>query len=579
LGLIAKTNMQNFTKESILDAIKNIDGSPSLLKGRESRDYDLVLEDGRRYPPILVLSEANRILGGSELLISDFANSAPRAFKILHDLGFKVVLKKQETVNTVRPELDYKSFVEACKFCNFQLNEELAIRFIASLITKPFVILTGLSGSGKTKLALAFSSWISKLYNQPISKFKVGDEVKSSKKTYIVTAADRNSVTFTQRDTGTKATFPYELIDDWIKVIKENGFNEQTRPRDIRDLVEQRTDYSNQLNSFETHLKAAAVHLLSKDSTSQQSTFPTTCLVSVGADWTNREPLLGYPSGLKEEAYIIPENGALQLLINANNNPDVPFFLILDEMNLSHVERYFADFLSAMESQLSIPLHSGKTEYSGVPPEVYLSDNVFIIGTVNIDETTYMFSPKVLDRANVIEFTVSKDDIQRFLSSKSYLQLDNLASKGEKLSSDFLLKSRSKYYEIDKEVEVELLSFFEELKKVGSEFGYRTMSEIIRFISIASRIQNDLTIEKLLDAAIAQKLLPKLHGSRRKLDGAIKALAELCLNDNSLATDFLNSKSNPDFSDTTIKYPLSLEKIIRMNKHLVNNNFTSFVEA
>src|SRR5690606_24433993 len=94
-----------------------------------------------------------------------------------------------------------------------------------------------------------------------------------------------------------------------------------------------------------------------------------------------------------------------------------PYFLILDEMNLSHVERYFADFLSVMESKDFIKLHSSEVDINQVPSKIEWPINLFIIGTVNIDETTYMFSPKVLDRANVIEFRVDKDDIKRFLES------------------------------------------------------------------------------------------------------------------------------------------------------------------
>ncbi len=78
-------------------------------------------------------------------------------------------------------------------------------------------------------------------------------------------------------------------------------------------------------------------------------------------------------------------------------NPEIPFFLILDEKNLSHVEQYFSDFLSKMEL----------LDYTKLDEKVYfdiigygkleLPKNLFITGTVNIDETTYMFSPKVLD--------------------------------------------------------------------------------------------------------------------------------------------------------------------------------------
>ncbi len=79
----------DLTRESIEKAIKHIEELPKLRKGRESIEYDLVYE-GKKYPPILVLSEANKILGGKELLLSDFQNSTQKAFTILRDLGFVV---------------------------------------------------------------------------------------------------------------------------------------------------------------------------------------------------------------------------------------------------------------------------------------------------------------------------------------------------------------------------------------------------------------------------------------------------------------------------------------------------------
>ena len=82
-------------------------------------------------------------------------------------------------------------------------------------------------------------------------------------------------------------------------------------------------------------------------------------------------------------------------------------------MNLSHVERYFSDFLSRMET-MDIPF-----ELDGYNQVLEYPQNLFIIGTVNIDDTTYMFSPKVLDRANVIEFKPNIDEITNlFIESK-----------------------------------------------------------------------------------------------------------------------------------------------------------------
>ncbi len=84
--------MLDLTEDSILKAIQKIGKNPKLKKGRESIQYDL-LHDGEKYPPILVLSEANKLLGGSEVTIRDFSNSTKRAFKLLQEYGFSVVEK------------------------------------------------------------------------------------------------------------------------------------------------------------------------------------------------------------------------------------------------------------------------------------------------------------------------------------------------------------------------------------------------------------------------------------------------------------------------------------------------------
>ncbi len=570
-----------FTKESIEKAINQLAQFPELLKGRESTDYDLILENGKLYPPILVLSEAHKTLGGEPLTLKDFDNNTKKPFKILRDLGY-TVLPKKETSQKAAQQFEVKAFISACNNSNLVISDLLVNRFISSLITKPFVILTGLSGSGKTKLALAFSKWITSKFSTGLTNsFELGEELSSSRVKYVVTKNDKTAVTFIQSETGTKATLPYELINEWIQSIQENKFEAETSARKIREAVELTTKYSPQLNSFETHLKAAAFHLINKgtNTTSENS---AVCLLPVGADWTNREPLLGYPNALISDTYVIPENGALQLIIDANNNPDRPFFLILDEMNLSHVERYFADFLSGMESKEPIFLHSGVDEYDGVPPSVLLPDNLFIIGTVNIDETTYMFSPKVLDRANVIEFRVDESDMKIFLAGNTILELDKLVGKGISMASSFLEMCRSTYNEADKgeQIKADLLLFFNELKVVSAEFGYRTAAEILRFSSVAAKVNSEWKNGQILDAAIMQKLLPKLHGSRRKLEATLKALAELCLHEKSLVADALNPKKQIDFSDKAkVKFPISLEKLRRMNIALVNNNFTSYAEA
>lgn len=297
------------------------------------------------------------------------------------------------------------------------------------------------------------------------------------------------------------------------------------------------------------------------------------CTVSIGADWTNREPLLGYPNALKENEYVLPESGVLQLLMRANEDPDKPYFLILDEMNLSVVERYFADFLSAMESGEKIKLWDGNEKETDkdkyVPADIELPKNVFIIGTINVDETTYMFSPKVLDRANVIEFKIAADEMEDYLGKKVNINLEQAYSACTDMAVDFVNKAKSQVEKDEKNKDV-MLSFFKELKEVNAEFGYRTVNEISRYLHFAD---GDLEEDSAIDTAILQKLLPKLHGSRKKLVPVLTSMWKLCLNDG------VAKEIEAEFNKDDFKYPESAEKIQRMYNAVVDNGFTSFAEA
>lgn len=303
------------------------------------------------------------------------------------------------------------------------------------------------------------------------------------------------------------------------------------------------------------------------------------CVVSVGADWTNREPLLGFPNALQSGKYEKPENGVLDLLIEANRpeNVNKPYFLILDEMNMSYVERYFADFLSSMESDESISLWKGDTTNDDTPQSVKLPDNLFIIGTINVDETTYMFSPKVLDRANVIEFKISSEEMKSFLSEMKEVDCSGIVGKAAEMGADFVELARKMDFEKDDVVIATLQSFFNDLKAVNAEFGYRSATEIFRFISFAKNnddTDSKMSINEVIDAAIVQKLLPKLHGSRKKLDPALKGLWKLCFE----VKDRDTIQINRDNLSKAI-YKESADKILRMYESANANGFTSFAEA
>jgi 5-methylcytosine-specific restriction endonuclease McrBC GTP-binding regulatory subunit McrB len=315
-------------------------------------------------------------------------------------------------------------------------------------------------------------------------------------------------------------------------------------------------------------------------------------IIPVGADWTNREPLLGYPNSLNTNNYVLPDNGSLDLILSAIENAKEkelknckPYFLILDEMNLSHVERYFADFLSGMESKEPISLYTGndRKDDNGrlIPKEIKLPSNLFIVGTVNIDETTYMFSPKVLDRANTIEFRVDKDDLIRFFDSPANDTDCSIDGSGSKHSSE-LMAFVSSQIEHTNDFQKQLLEFFQTLQPIGSEFGYRTANEMNRLISFLELLGLEKS-ENALDVAIMQKLLPKLHGSRTKLNKVLPILASFCFKSCNIeqAKTFLDEvkREGKLISESEPLLTLSFGKIARMYRTAQENGFASYAEG
>ncbi len=363
-------------------------------------------------------------------------------------------------------------------------------------------------------------------------------------------------------------------ISRMISIISETGllYSPDLIKRFAFSLMSKRfLILSGLAGSGKTQLALAFANALIEDETQL-------CVVPVGADWTNREPLLGFPNALQEGLYVKPESGVLDLLIEANKkeNKAKPYFLVLDEMNMSYVERYFADFLSSMESHKAMPLWKGFSDE--VPQTICLPDNLFIIGTINVDETTYMFSPKVLDRANVIEFKISPDEMDLFLREMKPIDRECINYKAADMAASFVSIAESKDLADDKEIRETLTSFFKDLKAVNSEFGYRSATEIYRFVSHAQTnddTEKKMTLAEIIDCTVVQKLLPKLHGSRKKLDKTLNTLWKECF-------DGEAQKETTSISADKVekaKYKLTADKIQRMYESAMANGFTSFSEA
>jgi energy-coupling factor transporter ATP-binding protein EcfA2 len=478
------------------------------------------------------------------------------------------------------------------------------LRLSAALLSKRFLILTGLAGSGKTKIAQALARWIIP-QTVPADPFKVGTTIKGVQNDYIVVAVDAGIVELATKD-GKLVPLPRVIIQEWADYIEANDVPESVTGRELRDKVEAESKITGYLHRLESHYKPAAFALVA----ARKRTESAKCfaVVPVGADWASNENILGYPDGLNATHYIA--RPALDLVLRAGDHPNTPHFLILDEMNLSHVERYFADFLSMMESDEGLELYSGdmdrpetwrKTSAAKpVPPKLkQLPENLFIIGTVNVDETTYMFSPKVLDRANVIEFRMDAGELEGFLGNPVKPDLAKLDGKGASFGKAFVDAAKNSVAvsaDVKAAYDAEMLLLFKTLQSHGAEFGYRTAYETARFIHFYKLLGNHpdgdtAWFPGAFDCVVFQKLLPKLHGSRAKLGPVLKKLWFLCVNDAAgrgvealkAAEDAARStdkKAEPSVVvPTGAPYPLSAEKIGRMWRLLIENGFASFAEV
>ncbi len=340
-------------------------------------------------------------------------------------------------------------------------------------------------------------------------------------------------------------------------------------------------------------------------------------VVAVGADWTDNRHVVGFLNPLQTEdgsptgTPIYETTPILDLLLHANAHPDQPHVLILDEMNLSHVERYFADFLSAMEledKEKALKLHSAATSITRDGVEVAGSidfpANLFVIGTVNIDETTYMFSPKVLDRANVIEIHADAADLEKVLNGEtattggpsdvdcevSFIEAARVIRQEQLHDKVPVLPPDVRSYATER-----LMDLFKIMRRGRGEFGFRTGREVMAYL----RTVHFLTPEgqragwaaekgdwqKALDAQILQKILPKLHGSRSRLAPLLGAVATYCAKgqlgpamehfpeNGNTPKRGLNDARNIE----TQTFAESYKKLERMIEVLVEEQFVSFI--
>ena len=301
-------------------------------------------------------------------------------------------------------------------------------------------------------------------------------------------------------------------------------------------------------------------------------------MVPVRPDWSDSSDLLGH---IDLNGNFVP--GAIYDFVkSAMDNKEKPYFLCLDEMNLARVEYYFSDFLSIIETRdmdsngniSSEVLYSNKALSES--EKLNLPENLYIIGTVNMDETTFPFSRKVLDRANTIEFSYVNLNVDTFESfgETNQLDLDN-----EFLKSKYLLLAHCKD-ELDyvRTRADELQKINEILQKADAHIGYRVRDEII-FYLLNNKESKLIDENEAFDNELMQKILPRIQGSSEVIKNMLCNLFEVCFNEPSK----VQTESDNTFElmykqceAEDCKYKHSARKIAFMVRRFEEDGFTSY---
>ncbi|WP_199426982.1 McrB family protein [Thermaerobacillus caldiproteolyticus] len=344
--------------------------------------------------------------------------------------------------------------------------------------------------------------------------------------------------------------------------------------------------------------------------------------IAVSPDWTDNTDMLGYFNVNNE--FIIGE--FTKLVLDASNNPEIPYFIILDEMNLAKVELYFAQVLSVIESRyfdeelnrveydvylFNNALRSrflelaekesdpNKKEYYKKLYNLKLTNNVYIIGTVNIDESTYPFSKKVLDRANVLEINDVDLMVGLDFETKELEESETTNPEEQSLaqiqSDDFVYLNRffegkiTNLQELKEDWKlnevlnlsmeeslkkwVELLSKFNNvLKPLKLNFGYRLRDEVCIYLYYAA-ISNAENLEqnenwwyKYFDQQLLQKVFTRLSGEEGEFETILVDLFNLCSTNQYTQQEIL--EINIDETEDII-FPKAAKKLQIMLKDLV----------
>lgn len=309
-------------------------------------------------------------------------------------------------------------------------------------------------------------------------------------------------------------------------------------------------------------------------------------LVSVRPDWSDSTDLFGHTD---LNGRFVP-GSLIDFIHAAANDSDKPYILCLDEMNLARVEYYLSDFLSIMET--ADINQEGYIETDQLLPSTYfgadliaaekyknlrLTQNLYLIGTVNMDETTFPFSRKVLDRANTIELSyvnLLPDHLLTLEESLDPKERDNEFLKAQCVQ---LIDCKHEYeyvYQLCQELE----QLNNMLETAGFQCGYRIRDEIA-FYMVNNKKVGLLEHDQAMDFQILQKILPRIQGSSTAIKEMLDELFKYLASDYEgyqVVNDNLGDRMLKHLKDHPGRYPKSASKVAFMVRRFEEDGFTSY---
>ena len=330
-------------------------------------------------------------------------------------------------------------------------------------------------------------------------------------------------------------------------------------------------------------------------------------MVQVKPNWHDSSELIGYVSRIGADkdgnGVVFVAGDFLRFVAKAWENPEIPYFLCLDEMNLAPVEQYFAEYLSVIESRkadedgvvITDPiLKKSEEDWYRVLTGVLTNDddvrnrfltdgicipqNLIVIGTVNMDETTFSFSRKVLDRAMTIEMNEVNlkgglDTRHEMIGKLGKTELIGETVEGIDVYSDF-----QNVCDIALDY---LQGINDKLENTPFKVAYRTRNEVLLYVvnnlpydkdSKGNALSQDFVIARALDEITNMKILSRVEGDETKVSASFLDGLENTIK-TSLVTVCPNLFEEGEGKKAYVS--VSLAKLTEMKKRLTSG-YTSF---